>query len=40
LPSTYVGELSVPIKANNNPALRVEIEQRLKSVFDPKGIFQ
>ena len=40
LPSTYVGELSAPIKTNNNPALRVEIEQRLKSVFDPKGIFQ
>ena len=40
LPSAYVGELSAPIKTNNNPALRGEIEQRLKSVFDPKGIFQ
>jgi len=40
LPSAYVGELSAPIKTNNSPALRVEIEQRLKSVFDPKGIFQ
>jgi len=40
LPSAYVGELSAPIKTSNNPALRGEIEQRLKSVFDPKGIFQ
>ncbi len=40
LPSTYVGELSAPIKISNNPVLRDEIEQRLKSVFDPKGIFQ
>ncbi|HBQ24262.1 MAG TPA: dehydrogenase, partial [Gammaproteobacteria bacterium] len=40
LPSTYVGELSAPIKTDNNPTLRTEIEQRLKSVFDPKGIFQ
>ena len=40
LPSTYVGELSAPIKTNNNPTLRTEIEQKLKSVFDPKGTFQ
>ncbi|HIG88786.1 FAD-binding protein [Candidatus Thioglobus sp.] len=40
LPSAYVGELSAPVKVSNNLALRVEIEQRLKLVFDPKGIFQ
>mgnify|MGYP006420318527 FL=1 len=40
LPSTYVGELNAPMKSSNNSALRTEIEQRLKSVFDPKGIFQ
>jgi glycolate oxidase FAD binding subunit len=40
LPSAYVGELSAPVKSNNNSALRVEIEQRLKSVFDARGVFQ
>jgi len=40
LPSTYVGELNAPMKSSNNSALRTEIEQRLKSVFDPKGVFQ
>ncbi len=40
LPSAYVGELSAPVKSNNNSALRVDIEQRLKSVFDARGVFQ
>lgn len=40
LPSTYVGKLSAPVKSDNNSALRVEIEQRLKSVFDARGVFQ
>jgi glycolate oxidase FAD binding subunit len=40
LPSAYVGELLAPVKSNNNSVLRVEIEQRLKSVFDARGVFQ
>ncbi|MCS5586775.1 MAG: FAD-binding protein [Gammaproteobacteria bacterium] len=40
LPSAYVGELFAPVKSNNDSALRVEIEQRLKSVFDARGVFQ
>ncbi|MDG2353210.1 MAG: dehydrogenase, partial [Gammaproteobacteria bacterium] len=40
LPSAYVGELNTPVKSNNNSVLRGGIEQRLKSVFDPRGIFQ
>jgi len=40
LPSVYVGELSAPKKSNHKSALRTEIEQKLKHVFDPKGIFQ
>ncbi|TEU19274.1 MAG: FAD-binding protein [Gammaproteobacteria bacterium] len=40
LPSAYVGKLSAPVKSDNNSALRVEIEQRLKSVFDARGVFQ
>lgn len=39
LPSAYVGELSPPIKCKSNSTLRNEIEQRLKWVFDPKGVF-
>ncbi len=39
LPSTYIGELSVPIKQNNSSLLRSEIEKKLKLVFDPKGKF-
>ena len=40
LPSAYIGDLTAPIKAGDNPILRDEIEQRLKSIFDPKGVFQ
>ena len=40
LPSAYVGELNTPVKSNNNSVLRGRIEKRLKSVFDPRGIFQ
>jgi glycolate oxidase FAD binding subunit len=40
LPSTYVGELNKPSIVNSHSTLRIEIEQRLKQVFDPKGIFQ
>jgi len=40
MPSAYVGELSKPIKSKSDSVLRDEIEQRLKSVFDPRGIFK
>jgi glycolate oxidase FAD binding subunit len=40
MPITYVGELSAPKTQNNTSKLRMEIEQKLKTVFDPKGIFQ
>lgn len=40
LPSSYVGELPPPIQHKSNSVLRTKIEQRLKSVFDPKNIFE
>lgn len=40
LPSAYVCELLPPVKSKTNSALRKEIEKRLKSVFDPRGVFQ
>lgn len=40
LPSAYVGELLPPIKCKTDSALRSTIEQKLKTVFDPKGIFE
>lgn len=40
LPSTYVGKIDKPCFSKSNNPLRQEIEQRLKSVFDPRGIFE
>ncbi|BAS68154.1 MAG: FAD-binding protein [Gammaproteobacteria bacterium] len=40
LPSTYVGKLSPPIKNKSSSTLHNEIEQKLKFVFDPRGIFK
>lgn len=40
MPDIYVGKLNAPIQSNNNSTLRHEIEQKLKSVFDPQGIFK
>ncbi len=39
LPSTYVGELNAPVKSDKASVLRDEIEQKLKSVFDPHNKF-
>ncbi len=39
MPRAYVGELSPPKKSSNTTRLRTEIEQKLKKVFDPNGIF-
>jgi glycolate oxidase FAD binding subunit len=40
LPNAYVGELKKSVKSNNNSPIRQDIEQRLKRVFDPRGIFK
>ncbi|SMN02505.1 Glycolate dehydrogenase, FAD-binding subunit GlcE [uncultured Candidatus Thioglobus sp.] len=40
MPSIYVGELKKSIKSNNNSPIHQDIERRLKSVFDPRGIFE
>jgi glycolate oxidase FAD binding subunit len=40
LPKAYVGELSKSVRTNSNSILRQEIEQKLKIVFDPRGIFK
>ncbi|ORU90863.1 MAG: dehydrogenase [Cycloclasticus sp. symbiont of Poecilosclerida sp. M] len=39
MPITYVGELKKSVKPNNNSPVRQGIEEKLKAVFDPKGIF-
>ena len=40
MPNTYVGKLNAPVKTNNNSTLRQQIEQKLKAVFDPRGVFE
>ncbi len=40
LPSTYIGDLTAPIKSASSAILRQQIEQKLKQVFDPNGVFQ
>ena len=40
MPNTYVGKLSAAVKLENKSVLRTEIEDKLKQVFDPKGVFQ
>ncbi|MBT3431691.1 MAG: dehydrogenase [Candidatus Thioglobus sp.] len=40
LPSSYVDELTAPTKLATSSKLTQQIEQRLKQVFDPKGVFQ
>ncbi len=40
MPSAYVGKLNASVKLENKSVLRTEIEQRLKSVFDPRGVFK
>ena len=39
MPSQYVGQLKSRPKTVQRSALRTEIEARLKTVFDPRGIF-
>ncbi|WXU00624.1 MAG: hypothetical protein Ctma_1350 [Catillopecten margaritatus gill symbiont] len=38
LPSAYVGKLLPPVKSQANSVLRDEVEQRLKTVFDPRSV--
>jgi glycolate oxidase FAD binding subunit len=40
MPDTYVGKLNAAVKLENKSVLRTEIENKLKQVFDPRGIFQ
>ena len=40
MPDTYVGKLNASVKLENKSVLKTEIEQKLKQVFDPRGIFQ
>ncbi|WP_428087598.1 FAD-binding protein [Candidatus Thioglobus sp.] len=40
MPSNYVKNLKPSFKTIQHSALRLEIETRLKTVFDPKGIFK
>jgi hypothetical protein len=40
MPDTYVGKLNTAVKLENKSVLRTEIENKLKQVFDPRGIFQ
>jgi glycolate oxidase FAD binding subunit len=40
MPDTYVGKLNAAVKLENKLVLRTEIEQKLKQVFDPRGVFQ
>ena len=39
MPRQYVGELKFRAKTVERSALREEVEKRLKTVFDPRGIF-
>ncbi len=40
MPSSYVGDLKPSIKTNESSPLRQSVEERLKAVFDPRGIFK
>ncbi|VVM23274.1 Glycolate dehydrogenase (EC, FAD-binding subunit GlcE [uncultured Gammaproteobacteria bacterium] len=40
MPDTYVGKLNTAVKLENKSVLRTEIENKLKQVFDPRGVFQ
>ncbi len=40
MPMAYIGELSPPNKQQSASKLRMDIEKRLKMVFDPRGVFQ
>jgi glycolate oxidase FAD binding subunit len=40
MPDTYVGKLNTAVKLENKSVLRAEIENKLKQVFDPRGVFQ
>ncbi len=40
LPSAYVGKLNASVKLENKSVLKTAIEQKLKLVFDPRGIFK
>ncbi|VVM18768.1 Glycolate dehydrogenase (EC, FAD-binding subunit GlcE [uncultured Gammaproteobacteria bacterium] len=40
MPDTYVGKLNAAVKLENKSVLRTEIENKLKQVFDPRGVFQ
>jgi glycolate oxidase FAD binding subunit len=39
MPSQYVGELKFRAKTAERSVLREEVEKRLKTVFDPRGVF-
>jgi glycolate oxidase FAD binding subunit len=39
LPKSYIGELIKPVKSSNTSKLQQHIEQKLKEVFDPRGVF-
>ena len=40
MPKSYVGNLKMSQKTTQHSRLRQEIEARLKTVFDPKGVFK
>jgi len=39
LPKSYISKLTAPIKSTASSGLRQQIEQKLKQVFDPRGVF-
>ncbi|SFV83112.1 Glycolate dehydrogenase, FAD-binding subunit GlcE [hydrothermal vent metagenome] len=39
LPKSYIAKLTAPIKSTASSSLRQQIEQKLKQVFDPRGVF-
>lgn len=39
LPAIYIGEVSKPVKIAEKSDLHQQIEQKLKAVFDPRGVF-
>ncbi|HIE78169.1 MAG TPA: FAD-binding protein [Candidatus Thioglobus sp.] len=39
LPDSYIGEFNQPIKSSDQSTIRLQIEKKLKEVFDPRGVF-
>jgi len=39
LPKTYIGQLIAPVKSTVSSDLHQRIEEKLKQVFDPRGVF-